>query len=229
MAVRDLVYTWRRSLVFFAQGLFACSLALLCLFISLVLCSSDHTARTAPPSHSHHPLGKESIGSSPSLVVEEKPSAISEATLVGCDTFFNKRRHSYLSDGHSLATTSQGSAYPLVIPRIVVQDFSSEDGLICYKTPECDLTDVLRRRRRPSRARISPEDRHCAATVRPSSLRPPTLGALSSGGLRHSYPADGSKRRRSDVLVQNLLGFADRERVPEDVIAEDGSFVIVGL
>ena len=229
MTVRDLVDTWRRPLVFLAQGLFACSLALLYLFIGLALCSGDHTARTAPPSHSQESLGKESIGSSPSSVVEEKPSAVSEATLVWRDTSFNKHRHSYLSDGHSLATTSQGGAYPLVIPRIVVQDFSSEDGLIRYKTPECDLTDVSRRRRRPSRARISPEDRRCAVTVRPSSLRPPTPGALTSGGLRHSYPTDGSKRRRSDVLVQNLLGFSGRERVLGDVVAKDGSFVIVGL
>lgn len=230
MAAWDLVHAWRRSLAFLARGLYTCSLVALYLFISLVLCSGYRTARTAPsPSHPQASLGKEPAGSLPSLVAEDKSSAISETASIDFDAPFNDHRPRFVT-GQPLVPSSEENARTLVIPKIVVQDFSSEDGPVWYKTPEYDPTHSLKRRRRPSRVRASAffED-HLAATGQPSFRLPPTLGAPFVGGLRTLHSADGLKHRRSDVFVQKLLGFPGRKQVLGDVVAKDGSFVIVGL
>lgn len=229
MAAWDLVHTWRRSLIFLARGLYTCSLVTLYLFISLVLCSGYRTARTTPPSRQQATLRKESTGSSPSSVAEEKPSTIPEAAYVDFgapfDIPFDPRYHPRFANGQPLALNTQESARSLVIPKIVVQDFSSEDGLVRYKTPEYDPTHTLKRRRRPS---ASVGDYH-ATTAQPSFRIPPALGAPAVGGLRPLYLVDGLKYRRSNVFVQDVLAFPGRKRVLGDVVAKDGSFVIVGL
>lgn len=230
MAVWDLGSAWRRPLVFLARGLCACSLALLYLFISLALCSGDRTVPTMPTSDLRESLGKESTRPSPSPILEEKPSVIPETTLVGFDTPFNPHLYPRLSGGRPQVANPQEGVSPLVIPKIVVQDFSAEDGLIRYKTPRYDPTDALKRRRRLSRASVSMTLlQHHAVTARSPSFPSPALGASSVEELRPLYLADGLKHRRSDILVQNFLGFAGRKRMAGDVVAKDGSFVIVGL
>jgi len=221
MAVWDLVCAWRRYLVFLSRGLCACSLAALYLFIGLVLCSGYRTAGTAPLSHLQASLGEESTGTLPSSVAEEESPAISETTRVGFDAPFNAHYHPRFADRHPLVR-------PMVIPKIVVQDFSAEDGSIHYKTPEYDLTHALKRRRRLSWAPRIPVTLgdNLVVNTRPSLRLPPTLGV---GGLRSLYLAEGLKHRRSDVFVQNHNGFPSRKRVLGDVVAKDSSFVIVGL
>lgn len=231
MAAWDLVCTWRRLLVFLARGLCACSLALLYLLISLALCHGGRTARTAQPSHLQEPLVKGSTGPSPSSTAEEKSSVSAETTLVGFDTPLNTHHHSRFYGGQPLIPKTQEGVCPLVIPKIVVQDFSAEDGLIRYKAPEYDLMDSLKGRRRSSRARafMTLEDRLAFATRPPPFRSPPALGAPSVGGLKPLYLADNLKHRPSDALVQNIVGFPGRKRTFGDVVAKDGSFVIVGL
>ena len=226
MVVWDLVCTWRRSLVLLVRGLCACSLAVLYLFIGFVVCSGYHTARTVPSSHLQAPLAaEESTVSSPSSVAEEGSSANSETTHVGFDAPFNTHCHPRFSNKHPLALDPQESVHPLIIPKIVVQDFSAEDGSVHYKTPEYDLRHASKRRRRPSWARAPTTlGDHLPANRRPSSLGMPAVG-----GPRPSYSVDDFRHQRSDVFVQNLLGFPGRKRVLRDVVAKDGSFVIVGL
>jgi len=229
MAVWGLVCTWRRSLVFISRGLCACSLAALYLFIGLVLCSGYRTARTALLSHPQASLGEEFTGTLPSSITEEESPAISEATRVGLDPPFDAHcQPPRFADGHPLVLNPQESARPLVIPKIVVQDFSAEDGSVRYKTPEYDLTHALKRRRRLSWAPRAPATLgdNLAVNKRPSLRLPPTLVV---GGLRPLYLVDDLKHRRSDVFVQNPKGFPGRKRVLGDVVAKDGSFVIVGL
>lgn len=219
MAAWDLICTWRRPLASLARGLCACSLALLYLLISLALCSGSRTARTAQPSHLQEPFGNGSTRPPPSSIAEEKSSVIP----------LNPHHHPHFSSGQPLVTNTQEGVDPLVIPKIVVQDFSAEDGLVRYKAPEYDLTGSLKRRRRISRARASGtlED-HLAFSKRPLPFRPPpALGVPSAGGLRPL--ADNLNYRPSDILVQNLVGFKGRKRMFGDVVAKDGSFVIVGL
>ncbi|KAF9792273.1 hypothetical protein BJ322DRAFT_1028155 [Thelephora terrestris] len=229
MAVWDLAHTWRKPLAFLARGFFTCSLALFYLCISLALCSGNLMALTAPTSDLRDPLGKESTGPSSSPVVKEKLPVIPETPLVGFDTPLNPHRHSSFSGGRPPVTNPQEVVSPLLIPKIVVQDFSAEDGLIRYKTPQYDPMDTLKWRRRPSRASISVTlvDHHHAA--RPPSFLSPTLGSSSVGELRPLYLADGLKRRRSDILVQNFLGLSGGKRMLGEVVAKDGSFVVVGL
>jgi hypothetical protein len=196
------------------------------LFISLVLWSGYHATRAAPFLHLQASPGNESTGSSPSSITEEKSSAISETTRAGLDAPFNAHRHSRFVNGQPLVPNPRS----LVIPKIVVQDFSTEDGLVRYKTPEYDPTHNLKRRRRPSWARVSTTlGDHLAVTARPSFRLPPTPGVRAVGGLRPLYLVDGLKHRRSDVPVQSLLGISGRKRVPGDIVAKDGSFVVVGL
>ena len=211
MAARDLVCTWRRPLVFLARGLCVCSLALLYLFISLALCFGRRTARTAQPS--------------PSSIAEENSSTIPETTPVGFDAPLNTH-HPLFSSGQSLVSNAQNGAGPLVVPRIVVQDYSAEDGSIRSKVPEYDLMDSLKRRRRFPRARASVilED-HLAFMARPPPFRPPpSLGAPSVGRPRPLYFTESIERGPSSVA-----GFTGRKGMFEDVVAKDGSFVIVGL
>ncbi|KAF9646844.1 hypothetical protein BDM02DRAFT_3188461 [Thelephora ganbajun] len=155
MAVWDLACTWQRSLVFLARGLCACSLAILYLIINLVLCSGHRTARTAQPSHPQESLGEKYTGSSPSSTAEEKSSVISETPLVGFESSFSAHCHPRFAKGQPLTLNPQESVHSLVIPKIVVQDFSAKDGLVRYKTPEYDLAHTLKRRRRLSWARVS--------------------------------------------------------------------------
>lgn len=222
MVVWDLVCTWRRSLVFLARGLCACSLAALYVFVGCVLCSGYHPARDAPTSNLRLPPGEESTGSSPPSVAEEGSSATSETTP------FNAHCHPRFASRRPLVLNQQESTRPLVIPKIVVQDFSAEDGSVCYKTPEYDLTHSLKRRRR-ARAPTT-LGAHLLFNTRPSPLGfPSTVGVSAVGGLRPLPLVDGFKYRRPDALVQNLLGFPGGKRVDGDVVAKDGSFVIVGL
>lgn len=227
MAVWDLV---RRPLVFLARGLCTCSLALLYLFISLAPCSGGRTLRAALLSDPQESPRKGSTVPSPPSVVEEKSSIILETTLVGPHAPpLDTHHHSCFSGGQPLVASTQGVGH-LVIPKIVVQDFSAKDGLVHYKFPEYDLADSLKRRRRFSRARapMTLEGR-LAFTARPPPFRPPTLGAPPVGGLGPLHLTDGLKHRPSDVLAQNLAGFTGRKRTFGDVMAKDGSFVIVGL
>ena len=222
MAAWDLVCIWRRSLVFLTRGLCACSLAVLYLFIGIVLCSGYRTPRTAPPRHLQASLGEESVGGLPSSVAEEEPLAISERTRAGFDTPFNARCHPRFADGSPLVPNLQGNARPLVIPKIVVQDFSAEDGLFRYKTPEYDLTHALKRRRRRSWVRVPAIlGDHPAANTRPS------LEVPAAGGLRPLYLVEGLKERGSPT--RNLLDVSSRKNVLGEVVARDGSYVIVGL
>lgn len=172
MAVWDLACIWRRPLLFLARGLCACSLVVLYLFTSLVPYFGYRTARTAPPSRLQAPIGEGSTGSSLSSAAEES-SAILEATLVGFDAPFGPHRRPRFATGQPLVLNSQESIRSLVVPRIVVQDFSAEDGSARYKTPEYDLTHAFKRRRRLSWARVSanPEDR-LAVTTEPSFRLP---------------------------------------------------------
>lgn len=227
MTVSDLAHTWRRSLVFLARGLWTCSLVALYLFISLALCSGSRMARavSAPPSHPQASLRKESTGSSPSSAAEEKPSAVREPAHAGFDTPFDAHEQPLFVSGQLPVLSIQESARSTGIPKIVVQDFSAEDGLVRYKTPEYDLTHTLKRRRRLSWVRSPSLEDYLA--VRGTSQPPFRLP--SAGQLRPLYLADGLKHRRSDVFVQNLLGFPGGKRVLGDVVAKDGSFVIVGL
>ena len=229
MVVWDLVCTWRRSLVFLARGLFTCSLAVLYLFIGFVLCSGHRTARTAPPLHLQASLREESTGPSPSSIAENGSSTISEITTIGFDAPLNAHCHPHFTNGQPLVLNprAQESARPLIIPKIVVQDFSAEDGSVRYKAPEYDLTHALKRRRRLSRARVptAPGD-HLLVNARPSVRLPPIPAA---GGLRPLYLVDGFEYRRPDVSVQNVVKFPGRKRGLGDVVAKDGSFVIVGL
>ena len=231
MVVWDLVCTWRRSLVFLARALCACSLAVLYLFIGFMVCSGYHIARTASPSHLQASSTEESTVPSPSSAAEEGSSAISGTTHVGFDAPFNTHCHPRFANRQPLVLNPQESARPLIIPKIVVQDFSAEDGSFRYKSPEYDLTHTLKRRRRPSWARAPTTlGDHLPANRRPSSLGlPPPLGMPAVGGLRPLYLVDGFQHGRSEVFVQNLLGFPGRKRVLGDVVAKDGSFVIVGL
>lgn len=230
MVVWDLARTWRRSLVFLARGLCACSLAMLYLFVGLVLCSGYHTARATPPSHLQASVGEEPTGSSPSSIAEEGPSAISEATRVGFGAPLNAHHHPRFTSGQPLVLNAQESAHPLIIPKIVVQDFSAEDGSVRYRAPEYDLTHASKRGRRLSWARVpTTTGDHLVINRRPSPRLPPTRGAPGVEGLQPLYLADGAKYRRSDAFVQNPLRFPGRKRVLGDVVAEDGSFVIVGL
>lgn len=228
MVVWDLVGTWRRSLVFLARGLCACSLAALYLFIGFVLCSGHHAVRTTPPPHLRASVEEEYTGSLPPSIAEERPSTISETTHFNSDAPFNTHRHPRFANGRPLAQKEQESVRPLIIPKIVVQDFSAEDGSVRYKTPEYDLTHNLKRGRRLSYVRTPTAlGNHLQVNTRPSSPGlPPTLGVSAVGGLRPLYLVEGFKHRRSDVLVQK---FAGGKRVLGDVVAKDGSFVIVGL
>jgi hypothetical protein len=231
MVVWHLVCAWRRSLVFLARGLCACSLAVLYLSIGFAGFSGYHTARAALPSHPRASLAEESTVSSSPPTAQEGLSAISETTHVGFDAPFDTHCHPRSFNGQPLVLNLQASFRPLVIPKIVVQDFSAEDGSISYKTPEYDLTHNLKRGRRPSWACVPTTlgDR-LPVNRRPSTLGlPPPLGVPATGGLRSLYLVDGFNHRRSDVFVQNPLGFPGRKRVLGDVVAEDGSFVIVGL
>ena len=196
-----------------------------------MVCSGYHTARTTPPSQIQASLAEEPTVSSPSSIAEEGPSATPETTRVGSDAPFNTYHHPRFANGQPLVLNPQEGTRPLIIPKIVVQDFSAEDGSVRYKTLEYDPTYTLKRGRRPSWARVPTTLRdHLPANVRPSSLGlPPSLGMPVVGGLRPLYLVDGLKHRRSEGFVQNLLGFPGRKRVLGDVVAKDGSFVIAGL
>ena len=231
MVVWDLVRTWRRSLVFLARGLCACSLAGLYLFIGFVLYTGHHAARTTPSPHLQASLREEHTESSPSSVAEEGPLATPETTHIGLDAPFHTHRHPHFANGQPLVPNQQESARPLIIPKIVVQDFSAEDGSVRFKIPEYDPTHTLKRGRRFPCAH-SPKTlaSHLPVNTRPPSLGlPPTAEVSAVGGLRPLYLVEGFKHRRSDVFVQNLVGFPGRKRVLGDVVAKDGSFVIVGL
>jgi len=226
----DWMYTWRGYLVSLARGLCTCSLVLLYLFINLVICSGYRTTRTAPFSHLEASLGKEPTGPSSSSAAEEMSPAISETPHVGLGAPFQAPVCPHLVDERSRTLDTQESTHLLVIPKIIVQDFSANDGLVRYKTPEYDPTHTLKRRRRPSWARIAtPFEDHHAVTTRSSFRLPPTSGVPAVEGSQPSHPVDGLKHRRSDVLVQNLAGFPGRRRRLGDVVAKDGSFVIAGL
>ena len=222
--------TWR-YLVFLARGLCACSLAMLYLFIGLVLYPGHHPARTRPPSRLQASLGEESTGSLPSPIAEDIPPATPETACVDFDTSFNSPYYSRFSDGQPLVLNPQESDRPLIIPKIVVQDFSAEDGSVSYKATEYDLTETLKRRKRLSWVHVSTTlgDR-LPPNTRPSSLGPPpTTGVSTVGGLRPLYLVEGFKRRQSNVSVQKLLKFPGRKRGLGDTVAKDGSFVIVGM
>lgn len=223
MATWDLACTYQRPLVFLARWLCACSLALLYLLISLALCFGGRTARNAPPSYQQESLGKGPTKPSSSSIAEEKSLVIQETTLVDFDGPFNTHHHSCFSGGEPLAANTQEGFGPLVIPKIIVQDFSAEDRSIRSKAPEYDLTDSLKRRRRFSRARVSItlEDRF-EFTMRPPLFQPPTLGAPSvrPGGLHPLYLTGSLNHRPSDVLAQNSAGFTGRKRMFGDVTAK---------
>ena len=155
MVTWDLACVWRRSLISLTRGLCACLLVALHLFVNLVLLSGHRTARTAPPSHLQASLGKESYGSSPASVAEAGSLGSSGTPHVGSHTPLTTHCHPRFVGGQPLALNAQEGACSLILPKIVVQDFSAEDGLVRDKTPEYDLTHTLKRRRRPSRARIS--------------------------------------------------------------------------
>lgn len=207
----------------------ACSLVVLYLLVSFVLCPDYRTARTAPSLHPRASLGKESAGSASPSVAEERSPAVSEPPGVGLDTPFHTHFYPRLVNELSPIPDPYEGARASVIPKIVVQDFSTEDGSIHYKTPEYDLRHTSKRRRRPSRTHnsTSHED-YLTVTTRPSFRLPPALGMSTVGESRPLYLVEG-KRRRSDILVRDLAGFSGRERVLGDVVAKDGSFVIVGL
>lgn len=231
MVVWDLLCAWRRSLAFLARGLCVCSLAVLYLLVGLVVFSGHHIARKTPPSHIKASLAEEPTVSSPPSIAEEGSSATPETIHVGSGAPFNTHHHPRFANRQPLVLNPQEGTRVLIIPKIVVQDFSAEDGSVRYKTPEYDPTYTLKRGRRPSwaRAPTTPRDR-LPANVRPSFLGlPPPLGMPVVGGLRPLYLVDGLKHRRSDVFVQNLLGFPGRKRGLGDVVAKDGSFVITGL
>lgn len=85
----------------------------------------------------------------------------------------------------SSTDSPQENNHSLVIPKITVQDFSAEDGLVCHKPPECDPTHALERRRRPSWARIStPFGGHLTVAVRSSFRLQPTPGKPAVEGPR---------------------------------------------
>lgn len=219
MAVWDLAYTSRRSLVFLAQGLCAFSLVLLCLFIDLVLCSGYRTAQTAPSSHLQMSLGKGSAGSSSSPAAEENSPATTGTPHVGFNASFQAHLGPRFVNGQPQALNTQENNYSLVIPKIIVQDFSAEGGLFCYKAPEYDPTHTLKPRRRPSWARIStPCGGYHTVTVRPFVRLPPTPGEPAVGGPRPLCSVDGLEHRRSDVHVRNLAGFSGRKRTLGDVV-----------
>lgn len=231
MAAWDTVCSCRRLLVFLARGFCACSLALLYLFVGLALCSGGRTVQAAQPSHLQESLGTGSTRPSSSSTSEKKLSVVLETTLVGSDAPpLNTHHHPCFSGGQTLVASTQERIGPMIIPEIIVQDFSAEDGLIRYKTPKYYLTDSLKRRRRSSRARssITLED-HAAFGTRLSPFRPPTLGAPPIGGLRPLRLTDSREHQPSDVIARNLVGFTSRKRAFGDVVAKDGSFVIVGL
>lgn len=219
MAVLDLVSACRRTLALLVRGLWACSLALLYLFVSLALCPGDYMARTAPSSDPQQPLGKVSTGPSPPTI-KERPSDVPGPNLVGSDTPLVAYYNSRFSGRQPPVTDSLENVRPLTAPKIVVQDFSAEDRLTCCKSPEHDPTDTLKQRRRPSWSRVSASlEDHPAVTARPS----PTRGAASVTG------GEGLKHRRSDIFVQRFVGFPGGRRMVGDIVAKDGSFVIVGL
>jgi hypothetical protein len=169
-------------------------------------------------------LGKAPTGPSPSTT--ERSSDVTGPTLVRSDTPFDAYHNSRFSGRQPPVTDSQENVRPLTVPRIVVQDSSAEDGTTCCKTLEHDPTDTLKRRRRLSRSRASASlEDHLSVTARPS----PTRGAASvTGGLRPLNQAEGLKGRRSDIFVQRFLGFPGGGRMVGDIVAKDGSFVIVG-
>lgn len=229
MAVWELVCTWRRSVAFLARGLCACSLAAVYLFIGLVLCSGHRTARTGSRSDLQVSFREGPAGSSPSSAAEDEPQAVSEATHVGFGAPFNAHRHPHSVGGQPLDSNPQENARSLDIPKIVVQDFSAEDGSVHYKVPEYDPTHILKRRRRSSRARTpAAHGGHLTTAAQPSFRLPPTPGVLPVGVLRPLNLVGGLKHRRSDVFVQQLV-FPGRKQAFGDVVAKDGSFVIVGL
>lgn len=230
MAAWDLGLTWPRPFVLLARALCICSLALLYLFISLVLCPGGRATRPVQPLPLQESPGKGSAGFSPPSIAEEKSPINPETTIDGFDTPFHTHRHSCFSGGQTLDANIQERVSSLAIPKIVVQDFSTEDESPRCKTPEYDPTISLKRRRRSSRARTSMtlED-HLVFVSRPPPFQPPTLGTPSAGRLRPLYFADNLKHRPSDALVQNFVGFTGRKRMFGDVVAKDGSFVIVGL
>jgi len=233
MVVWDLVRIWRRSLVFLARGLCACSLAALYLLIGFVLYTGHHATRATPPLHLQVSLREEYTESLslPSSVAEEGPSATPETAHVGLDAPFNTHRHPRFANGQPPVPNQQESARPLIIPKIVVQDFSAEDGSVRYKTPEYDPTHTLKRGRRFSCAHPPKTlGAHLLVNTRPRSPGlAPTAEVSAVGGLQPLYSVEGFKHRRSDVFVQNLVGFPGRKRMLGDVVAKDGSFVIVGL
>ena len=213
------MHTWRRYLISLARGLCICSLVLFYLFVNLVLRSGYRTGRTTPSSILQTSLGKEHTGSSSPSAAEEKPSTISDTPHVGFDAPFQTHLHPRFANGRPQVLNAEESANSLVIPKIIVQDFSAEDGLVRCKTPEYDPTHTLKRQRRPSWTRIStPLEDYVTITTRPSFRLPPTSGVPAVGGPR-----------RSDVHVRNLVVFPGRNRTVGDVAAKDGSFVIVGL
>lgn len=231
MAFWDLACTWRRYLVFLIQGLCACSLAMLYLFVGLVLYSGYYVypTRTRPPPRSQAPLGEQSTTFLPSPIAEDDPPAIPETACVDFDTSFNPPHHPRFFNGRPLVL--QENDRPLIIPKIVVQDFSAEDGSASYKAMEYNLAEPLKRKKRLSWVRVSTTLRdHLPPNTRPSSLGfPPTATVSTAGGLRPLYLVEGFKRRQSDASVQKLLEFPGRKRVLGTTVAKDGSFVIVGL
>lgn len=206
MAVWDIVCTWRRSLISLARGLCACLLAVLYLFLGFVLCSGRRAAQTASPSHLQSPLGEESAGSLSSSIPEEGSSAIPETTHAGFDAPFNVRCHPRFANGQPLVPNPQESVRPMIIPKIVVQDFSTEDGSVRYKTTDYDLARALKR------------GRHFSWAYAPTTLGDhlPVNTRQSSLGLP---PSVGCVRTKP----------SGRKRAVGDVVAKDGSFVIVGL
>jgi hypothetical protein len=97
----DLGCSWRRPLVYFARGLYACLLALLYLFISRTLCSYHHKPGTEPPSHLQASPGKETSGPISTSTVGGKPAG---TTLVGFDTHAEAHDH---TGGQSPAVHTQ--------------------------------------------------------------------------------------------------------------------------
>jgi len=133
--------------------------------------------------------------------------ATSETPYGGSDAPFQAHLHPRFVKGQPQAPNTQEGDHFLVIPKIIVQDFSGEDGLVRYKTPEYDPTHTLKRRRRPSWARIPTFGEHLTVTVRPSLRLPPAPGVPAVGGPRPLCLVDGLKHRRSDVPYRTLRGF----------------------
>lgn len=229
MAIWDTLGGWRKSLVFISRGLYTCLLALLYLLISKALCSGHHsTSRTMPSPCLQELSRKECTESFQVSTVEEKTSVTPETTLAGFNDHFKAYNHPHLSCEQSSAANTQEGVHSMVIPKIVVQDFS-EDGLIRCKTLERSSTGLgtPERRRRLSWVYMTTKDHHTVITQVPPS-RSPTLGGLGRG----RYLTDNLtlNRRLSDALAQDTLRFSTgRKRTTGDIATEDGSFVIVGL